>query len=73
MECKKKYFRVDRREIGFMKFIFEAYDGIANLTTIDSFKGIISINIPDGCEVYVDNLLEVLKADILIEPYAERG
>jgi len=56
-----------------MKFIFEAYDGIANLTTIDAGLGIISINIPEGCINIVDNLLEILGNDILIEPLEERG
>ena len=41
MRCQKKYLRVDRRRIAFLKFIFEAYDGIANLTTIDAGLGVI--------------------------------
>ena len=73
MQCQKRYLRVDRRHIGFMKFIFEAYEGIANLTTIDPNLGIILINIPDGCEDTVTNLLEILGRDILIEPSKERG
>ncbi|MGD9119948.1 MAG: DUF4911 domain-containing protein, partial [Desulfobacterales bacterium] len=32
---------MDRREIAFIKFIFEAYDGIAALRTIDPHEGII--------------------------------
>ena len=68
MRSKKRYYRVDRRKIGYMKFIFEGYDGIANLTTLNADLGIISINIPDGCDSYVDKLLDVLGADILIEP-----
>ena len=72
MFCKKKLLRVDKRKIGFMKFIFEAYDGIANLTTIDSGKGIVMLNIPDGCDQYVDTLLQSLAKDILIEPCTER-
>jgi len=72
MLCKQKIVRVDKRRIGFMKFIFEAYDGIANLTTIDSEKGIVSINIPDGCEHDVETLLKSLKRDILIETFTER-
>jgi len=73
MQCRKKYVRVDKRQIGFMKFIFEAYDGIANLTTIDAALGIISINIPKGCDEVVDNLLKTLGRDILIESLEERG
>ncbi|MBW1890553.1 MAG: DUF4911 domain-containing protein [Deltaproteobacteria bacterium] len=72
MQCKKKYLRVDRREIGFMKFIFEGYDGIANMTTIDSERGVISINIPDGCDEYVNVLIKELKRDIFIEPYTKK-
>jgi len=56
-----------------LKFIFEAYDGIANLTTIDAKLGIISVNIPDGCNDTVDKLLEEMSRDILIEPLEERG
>lgn len=73
MQCQKKYIRVDKRQIGFLKFIFEAYDGIANLTTIDAALGIISINIPAGCNEVVDNLLKILGRDILIESLEERG
>jgi len=73
MQCQKKYIRVDKRQIGFMKFIFEAYDGIANLTTIDAALGVISINIPDGCNEIVDNLLKTLGRDMLIESLEERG
>ncbi len=35
METIKKYYRIERKEICFLKFIFEAYDGIAMLTTVD--------------------------------------
>ena len=73
MYCQKKYLRVDRRQIGFVKFIFEAYEGIANLTTIDSQLGTILLNIPDGCEDIVDMILKELSRDILIEPWQERG
>lgn len=73
MRCQKKYLRVDRRHIAFMKFIFEAYEGIGNLTTIDADLGIISVNIPEGCLDIVDSLLETLGRDILMEPLEERG
>ncbi|MBW2100196.1 MAG: DUF4911 domain-containing protein, partial [Deltaproteobacteria bacterium] len=41
MESIKKYYRVDRRAISFLRFVFEAYDGIATLTTIDPDSGIV--------------------------------
>ena len=67
METKKKYLRVDRREICFLRFIFEAYDGIAILTTIDSDAGIVLLTIAPGCEDDVEMILRDLKKDIMIE------
>ena len=72
MESTKQYFRVDRRKIYFLKFIFEAYDGIVSITTIDAALGIVSLSIPPGCETDVAMVLNELKNDILIEPYSEK-
>jgi hypothetical protein len=63
----KKYFRIDRREICFLKFIIEAYDGIAVLTTIDPAKGIVVINIAPGCEEEVEMIIKDLEKNIMIE------
>jgi hypothetical protein len=67
VETTKKYYRVDRREIAFLKFILEAYDGLAVLTTIDSEKGIVVINIAPGCEADVEMILQDLKKNVMIE------
>jgi hypothetical protein len=61
---------VDRREIAFIKFIFEAYDGIAGMRTTDSAKGIIKIHIAPGCEEQVDRVLQDLKKEIVIRRLA---
>ncbi len=63
----KKYFRIDRKEICFLKFIIEAYDGIAVLTTLDPTKGIVVINIAPGCEEEVEMIIKDLEKNILIE------
>ena len=70
METISKYYRVDRREICFLRFIFEAYDGIAILTTIDSGSGLVSFHISPGCEETVEMILQDLKKEIMIEPVA---
>ncbi len=67
METIKKILRIDRREICFLKFILEAYDGIATLTTIDSHQGIVLLRIALGCEDEVDTILQDLKKDIIID------
>ncbi len=67
-ETIKRYYRVDRREIAFMKFIFEAYDGIAVLETLDPKAGVVVFHIAPGCEPDANAILQDLKRDILIEP-----
>ena len=63
----KRYFRVDRREIAFLRFVFEAYDGLAMIETINPESGLIVFYIAPGCESDVDMILRDLKADIMME------
>ena len=67
LETTKKYLRIDRREISFLRFIFEGYDGIAILTTIDPDLGVVLLQIAPGCEKDVEMILQDLKKDIMIE------
>lgn len=67
MKTIKKYLRIDRREICFLKFILEAYDGIATLTTIDPHQGIVLLRIAPGCEDEVETILRDLKRNIIID------
>jgi hypothetical protein len=59
--------RVDRKEIAFLRFIFEAYEGIANLTTLNAREGLIRLQIAPGCEGEVKRVLDNLKQEIMIE------
>jgi hypothetical protein len=68
METVKKYFRVDHHDIGFIKFIIEAYEGLAVMTTVDRARGVVELNIAPGCEIEIDLILKDLKKDLLIEP-----
>jgi hypothetical protein len=63
-----KDFRVDRREISFLRFIFEGYDGIALVTTLDRDTGLVRIHMAPGCENDVEGVLSGLAEEILIEP-----
>ena len=69
MKTIKKYFRIDRKEICFFKFIFEAYDGIATLTTIDARQGIVLLRIAPGCEDEVETILQDLKKVTIIQDF----
>ncbi|MBA3031418.1 MAG: DUF4911 domain-containing protein [Proteobacteria bacterium] len=62
-----EYFRVDRRRISFVKFILEACDGIATLSTLDPAMGIVKITIAPGCEAEFHEVLADLRKDVLFE------
>ena len=71
-ETVKRYYRVDRRKIAFLKFIFEAYNGIATIETLNPELGVIVFYIAPGCETDVDMVLTDLKADVMIEAASYR-
>ena len=66
-ETIKRYYRIDRRHIAFLRFIFEAYDGLAIIETLDPAAGTLVFHIAPGCESDVDKILADLKKDILLE------
>ena len=72
MESTVQYFRVDRRQIGFLKFILEACDGIVTMSTEDAGRGVITLRIPPGCEGEVATILKDLQKDIFMELYIEK-
>ncbi|MGD8740857.1 MAG: DUF4911 domain-containing protein [Desulfobacterales bacterium] len=70
MKTTIQSYRVDRRQIAFIKFVFEAYDGIAGMRTTDPAKGIIKLHIAPGCEEQVEQILRDLQKEILIRRLA---
>jgi len=67
-ETTKKYYRIDRREIAHLRFILEAYDGIAIVSTLDAHAGLVVVHIAPGCEQDVETILQDLKRNIMLEP-----
>ena len=66
-ETIKRYYRVDRREIAFLRFVFEAYEGLAMIETLNPDLGLIVFYIAPGCESDVDMILRDLQGDIMME------
>jgi len=54
-------FHVDRREISYLRFTLESYDGMAAVTTLDPYTALIEVSIAPGCEEIVFELLDSLK------------
>ncbi len=63
METLKKEYRVDKTFIGFIKFIFEAYEGVAVVTTLDAKEGRILLSIAPDLAQEAFEIIEDLKED----------
>ena len=68
MNTIPKFYRIDRSDVYFIKFIFEAYDGIAVVETIDPYEAKIMLHVAPGCEADADFVVSALKNDIRIKP-----
>lgn len=70
MRTIEQLYRVDRRRISLIKFIFEAYEGLAVVTTLDPAAGIIALRVAPGCEETAREVMLDLGKDFLVEPAA---
>ena len=61
MKMIKRLFKVDRREINYLKITIESYDGMAVVKTIDPNAALIELQISPGCETLVFELLDSLE------------
>jgi len=57
MQTTRRCYRVDRSRISFVKFILEAYDNVAVVSTVDARRGLVQIRIAPGCEELVDGIV----------------
>lgn len=65
-----RYFRVARRDMVYLKFILEAYEGMNVMTTVDNVNGIIRIAVMPGFEEDMDSLLAELGRQVGMEAVA---
>jgi hypothetical protein len=56
----KRYFRLPRREIGYLRFILESYDGLAFVRTLDPQEALVEIAFPDSRRQDAGSLLSAL-------------
>ena len=62
-----RYFKVRHRDMVFLKFILEAYEGMNVMSTVDNVAGIIRIAIMEGFEADMDSLLAELGRQVPME------
>jgi hypothetical protein len=67
MDTIKQFYRVDRRCINMVRFIFEAYEGVAVVTTLDAAAGAIVLAVAPGCETTAQAVMSDLGRHFLVE------
>lgn len=55
-------------QIGFFRFILEAYDNLAILTTLDNKQGLVKLLYPRELTSEVDELLAALPWQLVVRP-----
>lgn len=63
MESIKHTYRVERRDINYIRTTLESYDGMAVVRTLDPREALIEISLSPGCEQQALELLESLRRE----------
>ncbi|HZV80585.1 MAG TPA: DUF4911 domain-containing protein [Geobacteraceae bacterium] len=61
-----RYFRVDRRDLVYLKFILEAYEGMSTLSTVEKSGAIVSLTVPAGFADDMAQLIGALQSEITL-------
>jgi hypothetical protein len=61
LNSTQRIFQVDRKEIHYLRFTLESYDGMALVSTIDPYLALIEVSMAPGCEQWVYALMNALE------------
>jgi hypothetical protein len=73
LQTIRRMYRVDTSQISFLKFILEAYDGMAQLTTLNPGLGLVEVYVASGCLKDFEKLILNLKKQMPIEIMGHSG
>ncbi|WP_410289347.1 DUF4911 domain-containing protein [Desulfosarcina sp.] len=71
LQTTRRCYRVDRRQISFVKFILEAYDNVAVMSTLDPHVALVRIVIAPGCEDLVNGIVDSFAGQFEVVPVKE--
>jgi hypothetical protein len=63
MQTVKLILSIEKREICYLQWIIESYDGMASMRTIDPAHGEVEISIAPGCREEIFSLISRLEED----------
>jgi pyrimidine operon attenuation protein/uracil phosphoribosyltransferase len=64
MEAREIYLQVQREDIAYIQAIFESYEGVGIIRTVDRKKGIIVLLVVDDCLTTARSILASLKNEV---------
>jgi hypothetical protein len=67
MDTVQWHFKINSRDIAYMKFVLESYEGLGMLRTIDPKSGIVEVMVPPGLEKDMEMVLDGLGEEIPME------
>jgi hypothetical protein len=73
METANRYYQLASRDLVYMKFILEAYEGLSMMSTVDGKRGIVRVNYPVPFADDVAALMEALAKEIAVTEVTEGG
>jgi hypothetical protein len=73
MQTENRFFQLAGRDMVYMKFILEAYEGLCTMSTIDGKKGIVRVNYPLPFAADLAALMDALSAEIAVTEVTEAG
>lgn len=68
LESMRRYFRVRRKDIAFLRFLLEACDGVAFMLTVEPSRGVVALYVPPGREAEAEAFMGGLQESLCIEP-----
>jgi hypothetical protein len=67
------YYQLASRDLVYMKFILEAYEGLSTMSTVDAKRGIVKVSYPIPFAEDVRNLMAALATEIAVTEVNEEG
>jgi hypothetical protein len=73
METDSRYFQLASRDLVYMKFILEAYEGLCTMSTVDGKRGIVRVSYQRPFAGDLAALMDALGREIAVTEVTEGG
>lgn len=67
----KKFLKLNRKDISYMQFLIESYEGLATVTTVDKNTAIVRLSIMPDFVSDIDKILNDLGKEIDFAPFTQ--